>query len=864
MIDKIPGEDCNEEHSHLTPIMRQYLELKEGHKDCLLFFRLGDFYELFFDDAILVSNLLGLTLTQRDKSRGGVPMCGMPAHASDSYISKLVKLGYKVAICEQMDMPATKPIKGPMRRQVVRIITQGTATDDILLEPSEYNFILSMSFNKSSNTIGLAFVDVSVGDFFVESVSFNNLLSSLFRMQPKEVLVENSLFSNLLFADIMKSWRLDWRCFIRSMSDQLFDYNNAYRTLLSFYNVSVLDGFGVFSSNEIMASGVLFDYIRFTQVDKTPYISAPIKISNKDFVEIDAFTRNSLDIIDTNSGLKNASLFYVLDSTITKGGSRLLKMNLSSPLRDIDKINERLDCISFFLSHNNICENVRNVLKNLPDISRILSRICLHRWSLKDISMLKVALIEVNRLRSCFADILNSEKENDNNNNVSAKESCKSNDSIISSISEVLLEDELADKSSKKVCNLLKNLFFQLGDYDSFCNENMNSIRMDNIPISLNDGDFILSGFCHELDDIRLLRDDSEKLMLNLQHKYVNESGISNLKIKRNNIIGYYIEIPQSQEMKALHSFIRRQSTTNTIRYVSEELSVIEDNIENAQCKAKEIETKIVQEMINNIVKIQDAIHLTASAISQIDVFASLAVIAKKYGYIRPIVDMSEDFIVHDGKHPVVDMIMQNSSDLFIPNDCILTYNEKMWLLTGPNMAGKSTFLRQNALIAIIAQSGSFVPAKYAKIGCIDKIFSRIGASDDIARGRSTFMVEMIETALILRNATPRSFVILDELGRGTSTQDGLAIAVACLEKLLYQIQCRTLFATHYHEIPHMVEVASYNMKIKIANERMLFLYKLAKGNAENSYGIYVAKLASIPEDVISRAEEILTDLSIG
>ena len=816
-----------------TPVMAQYLQIKSEHKDYLLFYRMGDFYELFFEDAITASRALDIALTKRGKDKGqDIPMCGVPFHAYESYLAKLIRQGYKVAICEQMEDPQEakkRGYKAIVKREVVRLVTPGTLTEDPLLDAKKNNFLLTLS--KLGDTLGVAWLDISTGDFFLqeielkgkdEAVVLSNMLSKL---SPVEILVSDAYLQNPAAFGVLNTCRE----LLSVLPAARFNSENAAKRLCDVFHVDTLDAFGNFSRAEISAAGVLMDYVETTQKGKMPLISRPQKVTESQVLEIDGATRRSLELIDSLSGDKSSSLLGVIDCTVTGAGGRLLASRIANPLKDVAAINERLDAVEFFATFHNVREDLRQVLKACPDVERAVSRLCLGRGGPRDLSAIKQALGLVPALRN------------------------------------LLLGGEAALSG---LPDSVRNVAADLGEHTQLVADLQSALKED-LPLLARDGDFIKEGYSAALDEIKRLKTDSHGLIVELQSRYAEATGIQNLKIKFNNVIGYFIEVPSKFATQMLEDkqFIHRQSVLNASRFTTVELSELEDKIRGASDKALAMELEIFERMVRDIRLASDSILKTAKALARLDVAAALADLAVEKNYCRPIIDDSLSFDIKDGRHPVVEASINKSGNgTFVGNDCALDENSgRLWLLTGPNMAGKSTFLRQNAIIAVMAQMGSFVPCSYAKIGVIDKIFSRVGASDDLARGRSTFMVEMVETASILNQADERSFVILDEIGRGTATFDGLSIAWAVVEHLHEVNKCRTLFATHYHELtaltsklPHMT---LHCMKIKEFNDEVIFLHEVIDGAADRSYGIHVAKLAGLPKAVLKRAEQVLHHL---
>jgi DNA mismatch repair protein MutS len=746
----------------LTPVMSQYVSVKKAYADYLLFFRMGDFYELFFEDAEIVSNLLDLTLTQRDKLRGGIPMCGMPHHVIDTYIGKLVKLGYKIAICDQTETPDTKAGKGPLKREITRVITPGTVVDENLLEKKENNFLLSIFIDKK-RSIAFSFIDLSTSDFFIQSADFNEFPALLAKIDPKEMLIPDFLYEDREFLNCMDDWKSNWRLFIRPMPSALFDYKSSEKVLVDFYKIHSIDSLGKLSENEIKSSGMLFDYIFTIQGKNLGHVSYPKVLRSDKFVQIDSFTAKSLDIFSTTSSLKSANLIDTIDFTSTAAGRRLLFSYLSSPLTDVNQINDRLNAVEFLIDHSVILENLQNLLKRVPDFSRVMSRILLGKWSLKDISAIKTGLMICDEIKEFFLKQADSMEKNDNYISAFIEYKISADKTKVNRTFDDY-SDYYADEGFVSFVNKINIPSYilvivkRIGDYRSILSDVLHCVKEMDIPVNLDDGDFIERGFSEELDQTRDFRAKIEAVLENMQNEYKNLTQISTLKIKKNQMFGYYIEIPQSQESKVPYSFIKKQSTLNTIKYTTPELSQLEFDINNTDEKIYKLQFKIIVDIIDKITEIKNEIYSTADAISQIDVICSFAVAAIKFNYVRPVLDDSEDLIIKDGRHPIVENHLMKHNKQFIPNDCDLTHENRFWLLTGPNMAGKSTFLRQNAIIIIMAQIGSFVPASYAKIGYVNKIFTRIGAYDDLSHGKSTFMVEMIETANILRKCRLSKF----------------------------------------------------------------------------------------------------------
>jgi len=791
-----------------TPALAQYLQLKAQHTEYLLFYRMGDFYELFFDDALKAAGILDIALTKRGKHNGeDIPMCGVPVHASDMYLERLIKAGVKVAICEQLESPEEakkRGYKAVIERGVVRIVTAGTITEESLLDARSSNFLASICGN------AIAWVDISTGEFHVETTQ--SLASEIARIDPREIVTSEEIVEKLN----------DHQGQLTIRPASVFETKRAERLLCEIYAVPSLEVFGNYSAHEISACGALLDYVRLTQIGTMPKLVAPQRELGSAHMVIDAASQRNLELVLRLSGEKKGSLLSVIDETVTASGARLLAQWLLAPLCDPAAINARQNNISWFLAGAKEQADIRDTLKRAPDIQRSLSRLMMGRGGPRDLLALADGLKASEQIR------------------------------------------KILEHSAELPDGLLK-LSTGLGSHSILVDELQRAIKRE-CPLLARDGDFIAHGYHAALDEFRALRSDGQKHIAALQARYASETGIGTLKIRHNNILGYFIEITQQHQQKVSEQFIHRQTLANNLRYTTVELSELERKISESDSKALKIELELFEELLARVGASHHAIALAASAMAEIDVFAALAQLARQRRYVRPTVDGSMAFAIEKGRHPVVEAALASTTrEAFIGNDCNVSEKERLWLLTGPNMAGKSTFLRQNALIAILAQMGSYVPAASAHIGMVDKLFSRVGAADDLARGRSTFMVEMVETATILNQATPRSFVILDEIGRGTATYDGLSIAWAVIEHLHNQLTCRTLFATHYHELTSLTDslnaLACYSMKVKEWKDTLIFLHEVGKGAADRSYGLHVAKIAGLPPGVITRAADVLHQL---
>ena len=808
-----------------TPMMEQYLTIKNKHKDALLFYRMGDFYELFFEDAIAASKALDITLTKRGKTNGmDIPMCGVPFHSADNYLPKLIKKGFNVAVCEQtetIEEAKSNLKKGPLKREVVRIISPGTLTEDNLLDRNANNFLGAIS--DVNGSISISWVDVSTGCFKSRNLQKENnqkqlLTNLLLRMNFSEILVSDAMELNIISEE--------WHSIIKKQSSSLFHYSSCLQQICSYFSIISLEGIGKFSDGEVIAAGVLLSYLKLTQCGKLPILSMIQNESENNFLEIDYFTQKSLEILSNLSGETNGSLIISLDETKTAGGARLLKQRITEPFYKVVEIEKRYNLINWFLNNDIDIFKLQNNLENTPDIERSLSRISLLRGSPKDLSILCDGLLNVKQI----------------------------------------YETIISFKDRLNQAPLLNNILNQISvDYSLF--ENIkNSLKKD-LPLSTKEGGFIRDGYDENLDKLRNFRNNELEEITKLQNKYSDLTNVNSLKIKYNRMLGYHIEVRavHDKSLRDKDIFIHRQTTAQTSRFTTIELNEAENQLINSYDKSISIEMDIFKNFTNQIINEGKKILDIASAISELDIGIMVVKQSKDRGYVCPKILENKTLEIIEGRHPVVETQMKLSENSFISNDCILNKDDFLWLITGPNMAGKSTYLRQNALIVIMAQAGLFVPAKEANIGVCDKIFSRVGASDDLAKGQSTFMIEMIETSLILNTASEKSLVILDEIGRGTATFDGLAIAWSVLDYLHNKIKPRTLFATHYHELTSLKEdlnhLSCHKMSIKEWNNSIIFMHKIIEGEADKSYGIHVAQLAGLPFEVIKKATQLLSKL---
>ncbi len=836
-----------------TPSMAQFLEIKAANPDSILWYRMGDFYELFFDDAVVASAALGIVLTKRGKHQGAdIPMCGVPIHRADDYLQKLIRLGYRVAVCEQLEDPAEarkRGAKAVVRRDVVRLVTPGTLTEETLLEPGIRIYLTALyaypstvegPIIGSSRLLALASLDISTGEFETGEITGADLPGELVRLAPGEVLASDQLLGD----PEVRRWIGLSGAAATPVPSASFDSLNGERQLNAALGTSELGGFGSFSRGELAAAGAVLRYVELTQIGKKPMIRPPRQSNASSSLIIDAATRTSLELLRSTSGAREGSLISAIDRTITGAGTRELAARLSSPLRDVQAIEQRLDAVQRLADASALRENLRQSLRQTPDIARAIARLKFARGGPRDLAAIRDGL----RAASACAALL---------------DSAKGTAGLPGEL------DAIAAALTRAYGPLATALAAALAD---------------DPPHLKRDGGFIRPGYSGELDAALRLRDESRTVMAALEASYIELTGVKTLKIRHNNILGYFIEVTQlnAKPLTSLpHSetFRHRQTMANAMRFTTLELAETEGRIASAAQRALAIEQEVFQALAAAVSDAEAAVSDIAVNLAQLDHTAALAELAANENYVRPVISDGTAFDIRGGRHPVVEQALRKASaGPFIDNDCVLGraqptqppgFDEmpdaRIWLVTGPNMAGKSTFLRQNALIALLAQMGSFVPARSAHIGVLDRLFSRVGASDDLARGRSTFMVEMVETASILNQATEKSLVILDEIGRGTATFDGLSIAWACVEYLHDTCRARALFATHYHELTalagRLVSVANVTVDVKEWRDDIVFLHKVKAGAADRSYGIQVAKLAGLPAAVVARAGDVLTAL---
>lgn len=812
----------------VTPMMAQYLELKADYADALLFYRMGDFYEMFFDDAVAAAEALDIALTKRGKHDGAdIPMCGVPVHAAEGYLLTLIRKGFRVAVCEQMESPAEAKKRGSksvVRRDVVRLVTPGTLTEETLLEARRHNYLTA--FAEVRDAQALAWVDISTGAFHVMPLSDLRLGPELARLTPSELIVSEAKEPDL--REIAEEFGIA----LTGLARSAFDSTGGEKQLCDLFAVDTLDAYGNFSRAEIAAMGAILQYLEITQKGKLPLLRPPQKEAEARTVQIDAATRRNLELTQALSGGRAGSLLSVIDKTMTAGGGRLLERRLSSPSRVLDLVRDRLDAVKWFGSENGQRAELREGLRKVPDLDRALSRLSMDRGGPRDLAAIRNGLTQAERIRETLDD---------------------------------------ADLPS-----LITKARHALTGHDMLIDQ-LDVALVAEPPLLARDGGFIAPGHDVELDETRQLRDEGRAVIAKMQAEFVSNTGISSLKIKHNNVLGYFIETPSTHAERMLSTplsdvFIHRQTTANQVRFTTVELSEMETKILNAGARALEIEKRIFEQLRAVILKSAADIAQTASALAELDLASALGELAVSENWVAPRIDNSRAFQIKGGRHPVVEHALKKGAGVpFIANDCDLSADDStahVWLLTGPNMAGKSTFLRQNAIIALLAQMGSFVPAQEAHIGLISQLFSRVGASDDLARGRSTFMVEMVETAAILNQADDRALVILDEIGRGTATYDGLSIAWATLEHLHDVNKSRALFATHYHEMTSLAGklagVENATVAVKEWEGEVIFLHEVHKGAADRSYGVQVAQLAGLPPPVIARARVVLEALEKG
>jgi DNA mismatch repair protein MutS len=839
LLGATPSTPRNEEVPLATPMIAQYLEIKAANADCLLFYRMGDFYELFFEDAEIASRALGIALTKRGKHLGAdIPMCGVPVHAADDYLQRLIAQGHRVAVCEQIEDPAEAKKRGPkavVRRDVVRLVTPGTLTEETLLDARAHNFLTAL-FRAPGKEGGepayaIASLDISTGELIASQASATDLPGELARLKPGEVLLGDDIAGDgALRRHIEEAGAALTPC-----PRAHFDSVSGERMLKQRLGVAALDAFGEFTRPELAALAGLLTYVEITQVGKAPLLRPPRKERAGSFLVIDAATRANLELMRSNQGVRSGSLLAAIDRTVTAAGARELASRLGSPLTDPKALNARLDAVAYLADEPRLRHDLRDALKAAPDLARALARLALGRGGPRDLGAVRDAIRCADALAATLAE----------------------------GPGALGLPQELSGISAR------------LAAAPRAVAEVLDAALAETLPLNARDGGFIRDGADPGLDENRRLRDGSRKVIAGLQSTYADATGIKSLKVRHNNVLGYFVEVtalhgPILTKPPHVELFIHRQTLANAVRFSTPELSALEARITQAAERALALELEIFARLSQVVLAEQAALSAASAALAELDHHAGLAELAVEESYVRPKIDESLVFAVEEGRHPMVEQTLRRNDGVsFVGNDCRLGENgdaeTRILVVTGPNMAGKSTFLRQNALIVVLAQSGSFVPARSARIGVVDRLFSRVGAADDLARGRSTFMVEMVETASILNQASERSFVVLDEIGRGTATFDGLSIAWAALEYLHEVNRSRVLFATHYHELTALADklprAANATVEVKEWRDEIVFLYRVVMGAADRSYGIHVAKLAGLPAPVLARADEVLDAL---
>ncbi|WP_310539291.1 DNA mismatch repair protein MutS [Phenylobacterium sp.] len=820
-----------------TPVMAQYFEAKARQPDALVFFRMGDFYELFFEDAEKAAAALGITLTARGAHGGApIPMCGVPVHAAEAYLAKLIRAGFKVAVCEQMEDPAEARKRGSksiVRRDVVRVVTPGTLTEDGLLDARGANRLAAVAVRAGAAAV--ASVELSTGEVECWAVARENLASALAALGPSEILVPDRLFADEGMNTALRSAG----GVVQPMPSALAEPAASEARLKRLYGVDTLDGFGTLSGAEISALGLIAAHLETTQAGRLPALTAPRRAGEADVMAIDPATRTSLEIEKSLSGSREGSLLGAIDRTITAPGARMLAARLARPLLDPAAIEVRLDAVGWFVERRPLRQKLREELKGLGDMARALSRLALGRGGPRDLGCLRDGLARGEAIAGLFAG------------------------------APAPLDPPPPSEVESALAVLHAFDHYELGAFRQMLAQGLGN----DLPAQARDGGFVAPSVRPELDQARALRDDSRRVILQLEAQLLADSGVA-LKIRHNAVLGYFVECTAKAAEPLMApplnaTFIHRQTLANQVRFTTVELAELDARIAQAAERALAIEVATFEAWREAAIGVAAAIQAAAEGAARLDVAAGLAEWADDVGGTRPILDRSTAFEAEAARHPVVEAAVKRTGQPFTPNDCRLdgagAVGPRLALVTGPNMAGKSTFLRQNALLAVLAQAGCYVPAKRLRLGVVDRLFSRVGAGDDLARGRSTFMAEMVETAAILTQATPRSLVILDEIGRGTATYDGLAIAWACAEALHETNRCRGLFATHYHELAvlegRLAHVANLSLKAKEWNGDLIFLHEAGPGPADRSYGVQVAKLAGVPAPVVIRAREVLERL---
>ena len=803
---------ANKGSKELTPMMKQFFDLKAKHPDALLLFRCGDFYETYCDDAVIAAGILGITLTHRNNGAGvkGDEMAGFPHHALDTYLPKLIRAGKRVAICDQLEDP--KLTKKLVKRGITELVTPGVAMSDNVLNYKENNFLAAVHFGKSA--CGVAFLDISTGEFLTGEGTYDYVEKLLGNFQPKEVLFDRSRKR-----DFEKFFGTKF--FTYEMDDWVFTDQTAKQKLLRHFQVKNLKGFGVdHLHNGIIASGAILQYLEATLHTSIGHITTLSRIEEERYVRLDKFTVRSLELVYPMQD-DGKSLLDVIDNTVSPMGARLLKRWMVFPLKEVGRINKRLDVVEYYFRHPEFKEMVDQQFHRIGDLERIISKVAVGRVSPREVVALKVALLALQPV----------------------KEAC------------IMADNQELNRFGEQL-NLCEALISRI-DHEV----------QEDPPQLVNKGGVIKDGVSDELDELRRIAYSGKDYLLKIQERETEQTGIASLKIGYNNVFGYYLEVRNTYKDKVPADWIRKQTLAQAERYITQELKEYEEKILGAEDKILSLETRLFNELVTAMQEFIPAIQVNASLIAQLDCLLSFAKAAEENGYIRPVIDDTDVIDIHQGRHPVIEIELP-LGEKYVPNDIYLdTQKQQIMIITGPNMAGKSALLRQTALIVLLAQMGCFVPAESARIGLVDKIFTRVGASDNISLGESTFMVEMTEASNILNNVTPKSLVLFDELGRGTSTYDGISIAWAIVEYLHEhpKAQARTLFATHYHELNEMEKnfhrIKNYNVSVKEVDNQVIFLRKLARGGSEHSFGIHVAQIAGMPKSIVKRANTILKQL---
>ena len=823
------AQPAAEPAARVTPMMEQYLEIKAAHPGLLLFYRMGDFYELFFDDAEIASRALGIMLTKRGKHQGAdIPMCGVPVERSDDYLHRLIAQGHRVAVCEQMEDPAAARARGNksvVRRDVVRLVTPGTLTEDTLLDARANNYLMALARLRGSagaERLGLAWIDISTSEFIVTECAVGELAATLSRINPNEIIVADALYGDADIGPTLREWSA-----VTPLTRDVFDSSTAERRLCGYFAVATMDGLSAMSRLEATAAAAAVTYIDRTQVGKRPPLSPPSREAVGTTMAIDPATRANLELTRTLGGERRGSLLDAIDCTVTSAGSRLLAQRIAAPLTDSAAIARRLDAVAAFVADSGLRDDLRGTLHAAPDLSRALARLSVGRGGPRDLAGLRDAILAADQ---ALAHLARMERPSQ----------------------EIAAAMTALRRPSRELAAEFEHAL------------------AEQLPLLKRDGGFVREGYEPALDESRNLRDASRLVVASMQARYADDAGVKGLKIRHNNVLGYFVEVTAQHGDRLMSpplnaTFIHRQTLAGQVRFTTSELGEIEAKIANAGDRALGLELEIFDKLCALAVEASEDLRAAAHAFAALDVATALAKRAVDDNYVRPEVDGSLSFAIEGGRHPVVEQALKRDGQPFVANACDLSPAGQIWLITGPNMAGKSTFLRQNALIALLAQAGSFVPASRARIGIVDRLFSRVGAADDLARGRSTFMVEMVETAVILNQASERSLVILDEIGRGTATFDGLSIAWAAIEHLHEVNRCRALFATHYHELTalsaKLPRLFNATVRVKEWQGNVVFLHEVLPGSADRSYGIQVAKLAGLPPSVIARAKSVLAKL---